>query len=83
MHTDKEPGTAKASDPEALELEAMEIDFLQTLSLIHIYLKNPFSMFSGITQQRAAEPDRFNRVVIFPVPADDAKITHGVIVFMP
>ena len=46
-------------------------------------LKNPFSMFSGITQQRAAEPDRFNRVVIFPVPADDAKITHGVIVFMP
>ena len=46
-------------------------------------LKNPFSMFSGITQQNAAEPDRFNRVVIFPVPADDAKITHGVIVFMP
>ncbi len=46
-------------------------------------LKNPFSMFSGITQQRAAEPDRFNRVVIFPVPADDAEITHGVIVFMP
>ena len=46
-------------------------------------LKNPFSMFSGITQQRAAEPDRFNRSVIFPVPADDAKITHGVIVFMP
>jgi len=46
-------------------------------------LKNPFSMFSGITQQRAAEPDRFNRAVIFPVPADDAEITHGVIVFMP
>ena len=46
-------------------------------------LKNPFSMFSGITKQSEAEPDRFNRVVIFPVPADDAKITHGVIVFMP
>lgn len=46
-------------------------------------LKNPFSMFSGITQQRAAEPDRFNKAVIFPVPADDAEITHGVIVFMP
>ena len=45
-------------------------------------LKNPFSMFSGITQQSASEPDRFNRVVIFPVPADDAEITHGVIVFM-
>jgi hypothetical protein len=46
-------------------------------------LKNPFSMFSGITQQRVAEPDRFNKAVIFPVPADDAKITYGVIVFMP
>lgn len=46
-------------------------------------LKNPFSMFSGIMQQSAAEPDRFNRVVIFPVTAADAKITHGVIVFMP
>lgn len=46
-------------------------------------LNNPFSMFSGITKQSAAEPDRFNRVVIFPVPADDAEITHGVIVFMP
>jgi len=46
-------------------------------------LKNPFAMFSGITQQRASGPDRFNRAVIFPVPADDAEITHGVIVFMP
>ena len=46
-------------------------------------LKNPFSMFSGITQQRAAESNRLNKAVIFPVPADDAEITHGVIVFMP
>jgi hypothetical protein len=46
-------------------------------------LKNPFSMFSEITQQSAAEPGRFSRAVIFPVTADDAKITHGVIVFMP
>jgi len=46
-------------------------------------LKNPFSMFSGITQQRTAEPERFNKAVIFPVPADDTEITHGVIVFMP
>jgi hypothetical protein len=46
-------------------------------------LNNPFSMFSGITQQSASGPDRFNRVVIFPVPGDDAEITHGVIVFMP
>jgi hypothetical protein len=46
-------------------------------------LENPFSMFSGITQQSAAESDRFNRIVVFPVPADDSKITHGVIVFMP
>jgi len=40
-------------------------------------------MFSGITWQSAPQPDRFNKAVIFPVPADDAKITHGVIVFMP
>ena len=46
-------------------------------------LKNPFSMFSGIAQQSAVELGRFNRVVIFPVPADDATITHGVIVLMP
>lgn len=45
-------------------------------------LKNPFSMFSGITRQSASEPDRFNRVVIFPVTADDAEITHGVIMLM-
>ncbi|MDD2397087.1 MAG: hypothetical protein PHG56_03035 [Tissierellia bacterium] len=46
-------------------------------------LKNPFSIFSGIKEQSAAVPNRFNRVVIFPVPADNAKITHGVILFMP
>lgn len=46
-------------------------------------LKNPFSMFSGIKQLSAAELNRFNRVVVFPVPADNAKITHGVILFMP
>ena len=46
-------------------------------------LKNPFSMFSGIMRQSAAEPDRFSRAVIFPVSADDAEITHGVIVLMP
>lgn len=46
-------------------------------------LKNPFSMFSGITQQSEPHSNRFNKAVIFPVPADDAEITHGVIVFMP
>lgn len=46
-------------------------------------LKNPFSIFSGITEQSAEMPDRYNRSVIFPVPIDDYKITHGVIVFMP
>lgn len=46
-------------------------------------LKNPFSIFSGIKEQSAAVPNCFNRVVIFPVPADNAKITHGVILFMP
>ncbi|MGI6712216.1 MAG: hypothetical protein ACOX4L_05765 [Bacillota bacterium] len=46
-------------------------------------LKDPFSMFSGITRQNATRFDRFNKAVIFPVPVYDAKITHGVIVFMP
>ena len=45
-------------------------------------LKNPFSMFSGITRQSATQPACFNKAVIFPVTADDATITHGVIVFM-
>ena len=46
-------------------------------------LRNPFSMFSGITRQSAPQSDRFNKAVIFPVSADDVEITHGVIVFMP
>ena len=46
-------------------------------------LKNPFSMFSGITRQSELQSDHFNKAVVFPVPADDAKITHGVIMFMP
>ncbi len=46
-------------------------------------LKNPFSMFSGITRVSLSQPERFDKAVIFPVSADDAKITHGVIMFMP
>lgn len=46
-------------------------------------LKNPFSMFSGIKQQNIPEPDRFTRIVAFPVPADDNTISHGVILFLP
>jgi len=46
-------------------------------------LKDPFSMFSGIPRHSPSQPARFHKAVIFPVPADDAEITHGVIVFMP
>jgi len=46
-------------------------------------LKNPFAMFSGITKQSATQPDRFHKAVIFPLSADNKRITHGVIVFMP
>ncbi len=46
-------------------------------------LKNPFSMFSGCAEQSTSESDRFSKAVIFPIPADDAEITHGVIVIMP
>ena len=45
-------------------------------------LKNPFSMFSENTGQSAQQTGRFNRAVVFPVPANDAEITHGVIMFM-
>jgi hypothetical protein len=46
-------------------------------------LKNPFSMFSGITLKSAPYPENFNKAVIFPVADDNAEITHGVIVFIP
>ena len=46
-------------------------------------LKNPFSMFSGITRKSAPHPDNFNKAVIFPITDDNAGITYGVIVFMP
>ncbi|MGE5614869.1 MAG: hypothetical protein ACM3XR_10745 [Bacillota bacterium] len=46
-------------------------------------LKDPFSMFLGIAAQSAPQPDRFNKAIIFPVPAVDDKIAYGVIVFMP
>ncbi len=46
-------------------------------------IKYPFTMFSGIPQCRDLQSDRFSRAVIFPVPADDVKIDHAVIVFMP
>ena len=46
-------------------------------------LKNPFSMFSGITRKSAPHPGNFNKAVIFPITDDNAGITYGVIVFMP
>lgn len=46
-------------------------------------LNKPFSIFSGITCESEPRSERFRKAVIFPVPADDDKITHGVIVFMP
>jgi hypothetical protein len=46
-------------------------------------LKNPFSMFFENTGQSAQQTSRFNKAVVFPVPANDAEITHGAIMFMP
>lgn len=46
-------------------------------------LKNPFSIFFGTAQQDMQQSDHFNRAVIFPVPSDDAEITHGVLLLMP
>jgi hypothetical protein len=44
-------------------------------------VKKPFSMFMGIEQQNNIRG--FVKVAIFPVLADNARVTHGVIVFMP
>jgi hypothetical protein len=46
-------------------------------------LKHPFFMFSGIAPSSEPQLDCFHKAVIFPVSADNAKVTHGVIVFMP
>ena len=45
-------------------------------------VKNAFSMFSAVTQQGASQLDHLSKVLVFPVPGDGDKITHGVIVFM-
>jgi len=45
-------------------------------------LNNPFSMFSGFSQQIESQLDRFDRAVIFPVSKDNSKTPKGVIVFM-
>jgi len=55
---------------------AGETSFLENLS-------NPLSMFSEFTGKGVSQPDRFQKAVIFPVSAAEAKITHGIIVFMP
>lgn len=46
-------------------------------------LKNPFYNFSGIAEQYTLTFDRFNKVIISPVPADDGKVNNGMIMFMP
>jgi hypothetical protein len=46
-------------------------------------IKNPFSMFVGISQESKRKLDRFHKVIIFPVPANGDGINHGVIVFIP
>jgi len=37
----------------------------------------------GITAKDAPQSGRFSKAIIFPVPSDDDKIIHGVIVFIP
>jgi hypothetical protein len=46
-------------------------------------IKNPFSMFSGITLKNELKTNTFKKVIVFPVLTDDNKITHGVVVFIP
>jgi hypothetical protein len=37
----------------------------------------------GITAEDVPQSRRFDKAVVFPVPSDNNKNTHGVIVFMP
>lgn len=46
-------------------------------------LNDTLSMLLGITPKNAPRSGHFNKTVVFPVPSDDDKVTHGVIVFMP
>lgn len=46
-------------------------------------LRNPFSIFSGISAQSNLQPNHFTRAVIFPIPSDETEIRHSVIMFMP
>lgn len=79
-------------EKEAVRILQYKIDDTQlAVAVSHVFsgktfflegVKNAFSMFSAVTQEGASQLDRFNKVIIFPVPGDDAKITHGVIVFM-
>jgi hypothetical protein len=45
-------------------------------------LKDPFSVFSGVEQQKLRH-GRYTQAVVFPITSDDDAVTHGVIVIMP
>jgi PAS domain-containing protein len=46
-------------------------------------VRQPFGMFSGIHANHDMQPGCYSKAVIFPVPGNDGKIGHAVIVFMP
>lgn len=45
-------------------------------------VKTPFSMFSGFEQKEVLPKDCVWRVEVSPVPAENKKITHGIIVIL-
>lgn len=47
------------------------------------YIKNPFDMFEGLVRQSTPQPGRFKNAAVFPIPAENTEITHGVIAFIP
>lgn len=46
-------------------------------------VRQPFDMFSDIPANHDMQPGCYSKAVIFPVPGNDGKIGHAVIVFMP
>lgn len=44
-------------------------------------LKDPLSLFTGTSMEDGSPIKNYEKAIIFPVLADDGKVTHGVVVF--
>ncbi|MDD4493221.1 MAG: hypothetical protein PHV32_02545 [Eubacteriales bacterium] len=71
--------------PDRIEDPQLAASFMKVFNGDTIFLegmKSPFAMFSGIEERKIVLPDCIYRVEVSPVPAEDKKVTHGVIMYM-